>query len=155
MKMEEQLIAPCGMNCAICAAYLARQHGVKGKGIKMATCEGCRPKNKKCAFLKKSCELLMSNKVQYCYECSSFPCRRLEAIDMRYQTNFRMSMVQNLIDIRQDGVERFLTEQEIKWRCPRCGGMLCCHNGLCFKCDFEQLEKKMAQKKNRYKWETV
>jgi hypothetical protein len=153
--MEEQLIAPCGMNCAICADYLAREYGVRQKGITVATCEGCRARNKKCAFLKKSCPLLMNGKVQYCYECGSFPCRRLAAIDGRYQTHFRMSMVQNLNNIKQHGVQQFLTEQENKWRCPRCNGTICCHNGLCFKCDFEQLVKKMAQKKNRYRWETV
>jgi hypothetical protein len=153
--MEEQLIAPCGMNCAICAAYLARQHRVRQKGITMATCEGCRPRDKKCAFLKKSCQLLLSNRVQYCYECGSFPCRRLETIDKKYQTRFRMSMMQNLKDIRQYGAERFLAEQENRWRCLHCGGIICCHNGLCFECDFEQLEKKMAQKKNRYRWETA
>ena len=31
--MNEELIAHCGMNCAICSGYLAYRHDVKSKGI--------------------------------------------------------------------------------------------------------------------------
>jgi hypothetical protein len=147
--MNRELIAPCGMNCALCAAYLARKYGIKGKGVRMTSCEGCRPRNKKCAFLKKRCEVLLNNEIRYCYECNSFPCQRLKTIDKRYQTKFHMSMIHNLTEIKQRGVDQFLTEQRMKWRCPCCGGIVCCHNGLCFKCDFDKLQ----QKKRKYSWE--
>ncbi|MFC1995459.1 DUF3795 domain-containing protein [Chloroflexota bacterium] len=51
--MNEELIAPCGMNCGICSGYLASKYDIKSKGIKMPYCIGCRPRDKKCAFLKK------------------------------------------------------------------------------------------------------
>jgi len=147
--MTEELIAPCGMNCAICSGYLAYHHDVKSKGIKMPYCIGCRPRDKKCAFLKKRCEPLMSNKVKYCYECSSFPCEGLKHLDNRYRTYFKMSMIENLEYIKNIGIKPFLEEQEEKWKCPKCGGVICCHNGLCYKCNLD----KLRQKKHKYRWE--
>ncbi|OGO19255.1 MAG: hypothetical protein A2144_02070 [Chloroflexi bacterium RBG_16_50_9] len=137
------------MNCAICAGYLAIRHDVRGKGIRMPYCIGCRPRDKKCAFLKKKCDLLLNNKVQYCYECQDFPCANLVRIDRRYQTSFRMSMIENLAFIRENGIALFLGKETGKWKCPGCGGVICCHNGLCFSCGLEDLRKK----KNLYRWE--
>ena len=147
--MTEELIAPCGMNCAICSGYLVYHHDVKSKGIKMPYCIGCRPRDKKCAFLKKRCEPLMSNKVKYCYECSNFPCEWLKHLDNRYRTYFKMSMIENLEYIKNIGIKPFLEEQEEKWKCPKCGGVICCHNGLCYKCNLD----KLRQKKHKYRWE--
>ena len=30
--MEEQLIAPCGMNCGVCVSYLAMKNEINKKG---------------------------------------------------------------------------------------------------------------------------
>jgi hypothetical protein len=147
--MKPELVAPCGMNCAVCSGYLALQYDVKSKGIRMPYCIGCRPRDKKCAFLKKRCELLLNNKVEFCYECEYFPCERLRRIDKRYQTFFRMSLIENLESIRENGVTDFLKMQEKKWRCPNCSEVVCCHNGICFNCSLEQLKNK----KKLYRWE--
>jgi len=52
-NLSPDLIAPCGMNCALCASYLALVNDLKSKGIKISYCTGCRARNKKCAFMKK------------------------------------------------------------------------------------------------------
>jgi len=137
------------MNCAICSGYLAFKNDVKSRGVKMAYCAGCRPRDKKCAFIKKQCDLVMQEKVKYCYECDEFPCRNLQHLDKRYKINYRMSMVENLEYIRDNGIEKFLEKEEEKWRCPECGETICCHNGICFSCSLE----KVIKKKNRYRWE--
>ncbi len=49
--MREELIAPCGMDCAVCSSYLALKNDVRAKGVRMAYCKGCRPRDKKCSFL--------------------------------------------------------------------------------------------------------
>jgi len=64
--MEKELIAPCGMNCAVCSGYLALKNDVKAKGVRMPYCKGCRPRDKKCAFLKKRCDLLLNKQLEYC-----------------------------------------------------------------------------------------
>jgi len=147
--MDKELIAPCGMNCGICSGYLAFIHGVRSKGIRMPYCIGCRPRDKKCAFLKKKCALLLGNQVQYCYECPDYPCTGLISIDRRYQTSFRMSMIENLEFIRKRGIMEFLEEEADKWKCPECGAVICCHNGICFNCGLE----KLRNKKKLYRWE--
>ena len=81
-----RLIAPCGMNCGACSAYLAFKFDVKKEGVRMPYCIGCRPREKNCTFLMKKCDHLLSKKVNYCYECKDFPCGRLKRIDRRYRT---------------------------------------------------------------------
>ena len=147
--MEEVLIAPCGMNCAICSGYLASRNDLKSKGIKAPYCAGCRPRDKQCAFLRKRCDLILYGEIKYCYECKDFPCRNLKHIDKRYNENYRMSMVENLEYIRDNGIERFLEKEEEKWKCPECGETICCHNGICYNCGLDRLKSK----KKPYRWE--
>ena len=146
--MDEILIAPCGMNCGLCSNYLALKNDIKSKGIKIPYCAGCRPRGKQCAFFKKRCAKLMSGKVQYCFECNEFPCKNLEHIDKHYQERYKMSMIENLNYIKEHGMEKLLEREEEKWRCPECGGTICCHNGICFSCGVEKLKAK----KKIYRW---
>jgi len=142
------LIAPCGMNCAICASYLALKNDVKNKGVRMPYCAGCRPRSKNCAFIKKHCSKLSRGEVAFCFECSSFPCDRLKTLDSRYKTRYRMSMIDNLRFIKEHDMQKFLAEQEKTWKCPNCGELISCHNGLCFNCEIEALRNK----KEKYRW---
>ena len=58
-------------------------------------------------------------------------------------------MIENLEYIKNIGMKLFLDKQEEKWKCPACGGVMCCHNGLCFNCGLDELR----QKKQKYRWE--
>lgn len=147
--MEKELIAPCGMNCAVCSGYLALKHDVKVTGVRMPYCKGCRPREKKCAFLKKRCDLLLNKQVEVCNECKGFPCENLKHPDKRYQTHFHMSFLDNLNFIKEHGMDKFLEKQKEEWKCPDCDGVICCHNGICFSCSLE----KLREKKKIYRWE--
>ena len=149
LAIDSKLISSCGMNCAICASYLAQKNDVKSKGVRMPYCIGCRPRNKNCAFLKKRCVKLAKGEVTFCFECESFPCDSLLTIDGRYRNRYRMSMIENLNFIKDNGIKKFLEEQEKTWRCQTCGELISCHNGLCFICDLE----KLGSKKQKYRWE--
>ncbi|MGB7595415.1 MAG: DUF3795 domain-containing protein [Erysipelotrichaceae bacterium] len=145
--MEEQLIAPCGMNCSLCVSYQSMRTDLNKKGFGKTYCAGCLPRGKNCAFMKKSCHLLGDGLVRFCFECGDFPCRRLKALDLRYRTNYHMSMIENLVSIRDLGINVFLEKEESKWRCPRCGEAICCHNGLCLSCDSDKLRANP-----KYRW---
>ena len=147
--MNEELIAPYGMNCGICSNYLAMQSDVRNKGIKMTYCSGCRPREKNCSFIKKRCDLLQSRKIMYCYQCDDFPCSLLQKLDDSYSSLYRMSMIGNLEYIEKNGIQEFLRTEEEKWKCPQCGGMISCHNGICFRCELD----KLREKKKLYRWE--
>ncbi len=145
----QALIAPCGMNCALCASHLALRYDVKSKGVHIPYCRGCQLRDKQCAFLKKQCSRLKLKQVQYCYECPAFPCKNLRGLDTRYRSLFHMSMIENLQYIQDYGIQQFLEEEQKRWKCPACGEVLCCHNGLCFQCNVDGLKTK----KHMYRWE--
>ena len=146
--MEEKLIAPCGMNCALCVSYLAMKHDINRCGFSRRYCLGCVPRGKHCTFMSGSCEKLGKGLVRFCFECGDFPCVRLKALDKRYREKYHMSMIANLHAIRSGGMEVFLASQDEKWRCPACGATICCHNGLCLNCDLEKLRLN-----KKYRWD--
>ena len=147
--MSSDSVAPCGMNCALCASYLAWVNDLKSKGIKMPYCTGCRTRNKQCTFVKKSCYRLLKGRVDFCFECSDFPCDHLKSLDARYKSRYKMSMIDNSRFIKEHGMQMFLEEQEKSWKCPNCSELICCHNGLCFNCEI----KKVRSKKQKYRWD--
>ena len=146
---NEELISPCGINCARCSGYLALRHDIKSKGVRMPYCTGCRPRDKQCSFLKKRCKHLLQKKVEYCYECPTFPCTHLQHIDKRYRTYFHLSLLENLQCIKTQGVKTFLQKEQKQWKCSTCDEMICCHNGLCFHCNLDSLKTK----KPLYRWD--
>jgi catechol 2,3-dioxygenase-like lactoylglutathione lyase family enzyme len=133
-KFTEELIAPCGMNCRICIGFFG--YTMSGKKRKMK-CIGCRPKDKSCAFLKKYCKKLTKKELDYCYECSDFPCYHLKKIDEGYRNRYHMSMIKNLKNIKNYGMKNFLKEQQSKYGCPDCCGVICVHNSKCYSCGKE------------------
>ena len=145
--MEEKLIAPCGMNCGLCVSYLAMKYDLNKRGFKRVYCKGCLPRGKNCLHMGDRCDLLGEGLVRFCYECEKFPCSRLKDLDKRYRTRYHMSMIENLKFIKEHGIESFLEKEEEKWRCPECGEVICCHNGLCLNCDLDKLRKN-----KKYRW---
>jgi len=69
-------------------------------------------------------------------------------LDKRYRTKYHMSMIENLDYIKEFGMENFLTNEGAKWNCAKCGGAICCHNGLCLNCDID-----MLLENKKYRWE--
>jgi hypothetical protein len=143
--MEEKQIAPCGMNCGVCVSYLAMKNDLKNKGFGKKYCFGCLPRGQNCIFIR--CNLLSKGLVRFCFECDEYPCRRLKALDERYRNKYHMSMIENLDFIKINGIGLFLEKEAIKWRCPKCGEVVCCHNGLCLSCNLDKLRQN-----KKYRW---
>lgn len=126
-----KLIAPCGLNCRLCRAY------IRGKN----TCPGCRGddhlKAKYCVICKiKNCDNLVKGNYKYCFQCSSFPCDRLKRMDKRYRTKYGMSVIDNQQYIKKLGIRRFIKNEKEKWRCPGCGDFICVHKPECLSCGY-------------------
>jgi hypothetical protein len=132
-KFTPQLIAPCGMNCGICKAYLAYTRGLPKKKGKVSHCAGCLIRGKNC-YIKRGCSKLSKHEFQYCYECDVMPCKNLQHLDKRYRERYGMSMVENLKQLKAEGMEKFLASQREKFRCPSCGGVISVHDGKCYSC---------------------
>jgi hypothetical protein len=131
-KINADLIAPCGMNCAICVAFFG--YTMNGKKRKHP-CNGCRSRASRCAFIKKDCDQLATGQIDYCFECTDFPCENLKTLDARYRVKYRMSMIDNLKYIQKNGVDQFLKKEQERWRCPTCGELICVHNEICYTCN--------------------
>ncbi len=145
MRMDENLLAPCGINCALCVHYQARRLDLDRRGFRKSYCTGCRSEDRSCA-LKSACELLEQGSVRFCNECPGFPCVRLKRLDRRYD-KYHTSLLERLDRIQTQGIEAVLQQEQAEWQCPTCGGVICCHNGLCLACDLDTL---VANK--TYRW---
>lgn len=128
--MDISMIAPCGMNCALCLAHLREKKKCLGcnsdEGYKAEYCKKCIIKN---------CQVIKENESGFCYQCPKFPCQRLKQLDKRYRLKYNMSMLENLSHIKDRGMDSFLTVQKNKYRCANCGGYICVHRGYCLKCN--------------------
>ena len=132
-----ELIAPCGMNCGVCKAFLAYRHGIQRQKNKVTHCAGCLPRGKNC-YIKRSCKKLTHNQVKYCYECELMPCEKLAHLDKRYRERYGMSMVENLKTLKAKGMDQFLKEQAERHACPNCGDVVSVHDGKCYACGYSR-----------------
>jgi hypothetical protein len=121
------LIAPCGMDCAICRAFLREKNH----------CEGCntpgRRYNRNCTI--SACEKRTGGN---CYGCGEYPCRRLRQLDERYRNKYGMSMLANLQAIHEHGIREFVRTERDRWTCKTCGGTIDIHHGQCSVCGKER-----------------
>jgi hypothetical protein len=131
--VKPELEAPCGINCGVCKWYLAFSRGVHKERVKVNHCAGCRPRDKKC-FTKRGCKKLQTNQVNYCFECADLPCKNLARLDKRYRERYRTSLVGNLKELKQNGMEQFLKDQALLFRCPSCGDVVSVHDRKCYAC---------------------
>jgi hypothetical protein len=145
--MNENMIAPCGMNCSLCIAYQFKEKDLNKCGFHRSYCPGCILRGKNCTHMGDRCQLLGQGKLRFCFECKEYPCKRLKSLDKRYRTKYHMSMIENLNFIKENGMEDFLKKETERWKCAECGGTICCHNGLCLSCDMDTL----IQNK-KYRW---
>jgi hypothetical protein len=135
-RITPELIAPCGMNCALCRAYLAFSNGVPRVRGKVSHCAGCRPSAKKCCVIR-ACPKLRKNQIQSCSECDTMPCEKLAHLDKRYRECYGMSMVENVKMIKAKGMDEFLKSQKKTHSCPNCGtSMICVHDHKCYSCGY-------------------
>lgn len=129
IAIKSVMIAPCGMDCGICAGFLREKNKCPGcNGIdinKPRYCVSCIIKN---------CEQLKKNNSKYCFDCETYPCKRLKQLDKRYRTKYHMSMIENLKNIRDHGIREFVRNEKIRWACTDCGNVVCVHNLKCSKC---------------------
>jgi hypothetical protein len=120
------LIAPCGMDCAICMAFLREKN----------RCGGCYAPDRKCS---KNCTIFACGNIRdrYYHNCGEFPCRRLKQLDERYRKKYHMSMLDNLAAIKKDGIRAFLKSERERWTCTACGGTIDVHHYRCPACGKE------------------
>jgi hypothetical protein len=143
MKINPDLISPCGLYCGVCAIHIAHRDknrkfqerlaglykgSVPGKGALPNSerlsaddirCQGCLSDDR---FMHcKQCEIrACTQKKGYagCHQCDEFPCQYIE--------NFSMTVGKKVIlravpYRRKVGTERWIEDEEARYICPECG----------------------------------
>jgi hypothetical protein len=132
VKFKKSQIAPCGMNCGTCIAYLREKN----------KCPGCRVLSsekavsvQRCIITK--CTYLEKTKSKFCYECDIYPCKRMKQLDKRYRTKYKTSFFENLAMIKEKGITEFLEFESRRRTCTNCGATLSIHRPYCLSCKME------------------
>jgi hypothetical protein len=98
-------------------------HGCK-TGTLFINCSDCPIRT--CAIAKK---------VEHCIDCSDYPCKilgarkKMEGMLPHLTTNH-----ENMVMIRKNGLDRWLAEQDEKWKCPECRTRFSWYAGRCASC---------------------
>jgi hypothetical protein len=128
-KFNASQIAPCGMNCGTCIAYLREKK----------KCPGCRILSadkavsvQRCIITK--CTDLEKTLSKFCYDCEKYPCKRMKQLDRRYRTKYGTSFMENLSMIKEKGMAYFLEFESVRRTCHKCGSILSVHRAYCIEC---------------------
>jgi hypothetical protein len=129
VTFDSSLIAPCGMNCGTCIAYLRSKN----------KCVGCRIEsdNKRTTRVRcvvKTCDKLEETASGFCYDCEIFPCKRIIQLDKRYRIKYRTSFIENLLIIKEKGIDSFLEFESKRRTCTNCGSIISVHRNQCLGC---------------------
>ncbi len=99
-------------------------------------CDGCRSGGtvvNHCNSCKiRSCAI--EKELETCADCDELPCKLIKNIDKRYRKSYNISLLENLIRIRDVGYEKFIESEKTKWKCASCGGITCVHRDDCRWC---------------------
>jgi len=132
MAFSKDLIAPCGLNCGVCYAFLRKKN----------KCDGClvdsdRKVNhcSRCGI--KLCSEHDAREFTHCFECPKFPCQRMKRMEKRYIGSYHISLFNNLKIIQESGMDHFIAMENEKWVCENCGEVLCVHKAACSHCGKE------------------
>jgi hypothetical protein len=128
--MNKLSIAPCGVICDLCSSFQKDKNkcvGCNNTGNKPNHCIKCR--------IKQCSE--KENEETLCIKCNNFPCKYIKNLDKRYKTKYGESPVENLQNVSRIGMDGFIKEMEIKWKCSKCGKLLCVHKNTCLSCETE------------------
>jgi hypothetical protein len=128
-SFQPSLIAPCGINCGVCIAYLRENN----------TCPGCRHITVDTSKYRlncriRNCEQITGASQGFCYNCTKSFCQRMKQLDKRYRTRYNTSLIGNLMDIQEKGMDIFLSTEKKKWTCALCGKIISVHKGYCLSC---------------------
>ena len=159
MKVNPDLVAPCGLYCGVCAIYIAHRDnnpkfkerlahlykgGVPGKGIlpkseNLSTedihCRGCLSDDlfmhcRQCGIRQCAQEKGFAG----CHQCNEFPCRYIEDFPM---TVGKKVILRAVPYRRKVGTEKWIEDEEARYVCPECGNSVFRGAAQCNRCKVE------------------
>jgi len=98
-ERKNQLLSLCGLNCGLCPMLLGNY------------CGGCGNGNQSCKTARCS---LAHGKIEYCYECSQYPCEKYQHTDEYDSFITHRRQIADLEKARTIGIEHYNAEQQKK-----------------------------------------
>ncbi len=101
-KRSDSMFSLCGLNCGLCPMYIR------------GNCDGCftdSPCYPTCPIAP--CSIRHGN-VEYCFECSEYPCPRYDGIDLHDSLISHRNQKKDLAKAKEMGIEAYLDEQKAK-----------------------------------------
>lgn len=139
--MEFKYDGYCGLYCGACPVLLAHENGeVDKKAVEWnmkpeeLICWGCR--SEKTGVYCADCEMKLcaeAKKVVSCSACGDFPCERLVAFN-NDKFPHHSAVLRNCENIRKQGVEGWIKDQQQRWSCPACGAKFAWYDETCLRC---------------------
>ena len=113
-----KMIAPCGIDCGVCELHIfgsnpefVEKMVQRGIPREKLPCNGCRNIEGACPVIPAKCKTytcVQNKKVEFCSECSDFPCNMLHPSSDRADVLPHNLKVFNLCTIRRIGAEEFV-----------------------------------------------
>ncbi len=76
----------------------------------------------------------MKKEINFCYECSEYPCKILKRLDKSYQMRYKESLVKKMSIIETMGMDYYLEKERERLKCSECGHELNLHDKICHMC---------------------
>lgn len=126
-KINNDMFAPCGMNCMVCYKHCYHKKPCAG----CFYCDDGKPEHcRKCSI--KDCA--KEKGILYCFECPDYPCKRIKNLEKSYRTRYAASLMENSETVKAAGLEVFMELQRREYTCPACGGIISIHDSECSEC---------------------
>jgi len=146
LMVDGALVGRCGLYCGACSIYRAYMDG--GEYLEVLAgrwklpkekirCNGCQALTPDCWGFECEIKRCLDEKgYDFCFEYDEFEansCERYEKLAARYLKRGE-DVRDSLKGIKAGETERWLEEQEKRWRCPSCGKPISVHADKCYSC---------------------
>lgn len=125
-ETDAAMIAPCGLNCALCYRHLGKK-----------PCPGCRKLEPEPESYQRKCvmrDCVSARGLFSCADCVQRPCKRVKAFEKRYREGYGVDLAADAARQREAGVETLFQEQIESHTCGVCGHLINLHDGICSGC---------------------
>ncbi|MFX1378620.1 MAG: DUF3795 domain-containing protein [Promethearchaeota archaeon] len=148
--VKKELLAPCGLYCGVCRIYKAYKNNdldfkknilptlneYGAKTIDDVACTGCLSDGIVFHFCK-NCpikECIKNKKIEGCHLCDDFPC----TIVTDWPDSLDKKIMLRSIPVRREiGSEKWVEEEEKRYKCPKCGNSLFYGAKKCYRCNIK------------------
>ena len=140
------LSAVCGLYCPACTIYIGTHEDPErlqqtarrfGRPVEDLLCNGCRS-DKRMFHCEEGCTFVAcatEKGVEFCGECSEYPCEELKAFQAARP--HRMDLWQDQQRIREIGCEQWFRGKAARYTCSECGTINSAYDFICRKCGTE------------------